>query len=147
MKKILLLIVFTLLFIPSINALEITDNSIKYENGTIKVSGKSEEDDVQVAVFDGNDMIIYGVASVENNNYNYVSSKIELDNNKEYTIKVASVDGKTVKTSTLTLSETKSTPSEETPNTLDNIVVYLSLGIISLVGIAASVVYFKKKIN
>lgn len=144
MKKIIIFITFCLLFIPSIYALDlsITDGSIKYENGTIKISGTSEESDVQIALFDGNETIIYEVTPVTSGNFNYVSSKIDLVLNKEYTVKVASVDGLTVKTGTLLV---QNTGDINNPKTNDNIIVQVIIVALSAFGISESIFLLKRK--
>ncbi len=144
MKKIIIFITFCLLFIPNIYALDlsITDGSIKYENGTIKISGTSEESDVQIAVFDGNETLIYEVAPVTSGNFNYVSSKIDLVLNKEYTVKVASVDGLTVKTGTLLV---QNTGNINNPKTNDNIIVQIIIIALSVFGISGSIFLLKRK--
>lgn len=144
MKKVLIVIMFALMFIPNVNAklndrITISD-SIKYENETIKVSGTSNnDDDVQVAIFDGNNMIIYGVAPVTNDNYNYVSSKITLTPNKEYTVKVASVNGQTVEEGVLRVAAPKN------PQTYDGINTFIIFGVISVIGIVGCSIFLKKR--
>lgn len=141
MKKILLLMVFTFIFTLQVNAAvkDITITSAKYGNETIKITGTSTEENTQIAVFDGETNVIYGVAPVTSGNYNYESPKITLDANKEYIVKVFSLDGQIVKTSTLVFS------NEANPKTGDNIAISIIAGGLSIFGIIGCILFLKKK--
>ena len=145
MKKVISSIVVFVLamvfIVPGINAKEIKSLDLKEEkSGVVTVSGTTEEDMLAVAiiVYDKDSKLVtMQTTSVLDNKY---SDTVKLSTGK-YTVKVADYDGGEYKESVIDVTNNVGVKS---PNTLDDIYVYIIIGIIAIAGIVYYIVTSKK---
>ena len=163
MKKISLFIVAILLIIPlSVNAAEepkykVEELNASNTSGTIKYDGTMETGSTAVKcwLYEGETELNYFSSAVDNTKFD---GTFTVSKNGEYTVKCANYEGGDLKEATVKvedLKEDETTPTEEettdketskkskNPKTGDNVVLYASLMMISLLGLG--LVTFKLK--
>lgn len=127
--------------IPGINAKEVKTIDLKEEtSGVVTVSGTTEADMLAVAIIaydKDNNLAAMKTSGVVSDKY---SDTIELKAGT-YTIKVADYDGGEYKESKINVT---GNVGVKNPNTLDDIYLYIILGVVAVIGIIYYVVTSKK---
>lgn len=150
MKKvfsILFIGLMTLIFLPfSVNALSISTLNLTNNNNKITVSGTTEDGVLAVAVFVYSGDELVDMETCSNNSDNYSCELQKEFASGTYIVKVADYNGgdyisKDIKIKLVNSNEEKT----ENPKTIDNVLLYMGIGIISLIGIFGCGVYIKKK--
>lgn len=151
MKKlfsIFFIVLMSLVILPfNVNALSILTLNLENNNNKITVSGTTEEGVLAVAVFvySSDELVDMETCSSSDSNYSCELKKAFISGT--YTVKVADYNGgdyisKDVK---ITTNNSNNDAKEDNPKTLDNVLLYIGLGSVSLIGILGCGVYLKKK--
>ena len=151
MKKIILTLIMTLtiMMMPIVKAANITTMSASEStSGEITISGTVEDSVIAVAtlIYDSKGENLITMQTVQVNDDNTYNATFTLDA-ETYVVKVADYSGGNYKTATISPNTTTSgvSSSEDyNPKTGDNILLYVVLGLISLVGLSSIAIYFKK---
>ena len=151
MKKIVCLIISLLLIPVCVYADNPKVTSLKTEinNLTIKYSGTVETGShaVMCKLFDKDNKEIDKLSSaVDNKKF---SGSLLASSDGEYTLSCANYEGGEFKSVNLTINsnEKKDEANVKNPKTLDSIVKYAILMVISIIGFISAKLYFKKKIK
>ena len=147
MKKISLLMLLILLIVPlNVRAAEIKvlELDVSAKDNTIKYNGTMD---------DGATAVMCKLFNSEEDEVDKLSSAVDghkfageftIDKNDTYTIYCANYEGGAISSKEVIVSEIKELVA---PKTGDNILTYVGIGAIGLIGIAASVIVFKKRKN
>lgn len=149
MKKILTILfaglISILIFPFNVNAKSISTLDVKNNNNKLTVSGTTENGVLAVAV-----MVYLGEDLSHMETCSSIDSKFSCELSKtfdkgNYTVKVADYDGGNYISKNITIDNKLS----DNPKTLDNILFYIGLGIISILGIIYCILFLHKnrKIN
>lgn len=141
MKKIFIVIITLFIMIPLINLNAATITEAEFANGRIIVKGTGEGE-VQIVIFGFDKLPLYMTTTTveEDGTFSITLPEIEeLIEDKTYTIKVSDYDGTNV--STRTFNEV------EVPQTSDDIVWYIIMGSVCLVGISIFIYKVNRKIQ
>ena len=151
MKKILCLII-SLFFIPIfVNAENPKVLSLKVENSglNIKYSGTTEDGShaVMCILFDKDSNEIDKLSSAVDNKQ--FKGELLANEDGSYTLSCANYEGGDFNSVNVIIStkEQKSAANVKNPKTIDNILIYSGLGLIAIIGIVSTKIYFKKKIK
>lgn len=154
MKKILNIIFIGLILVMlvpfSVNAGNISTLNVTSKNNNITISGTTESGVLAVAVlvYSNNELVHMDTCS--NNNSNKYSCKL----NKvfaigNYTVKVADYNGGNYISKNISISDSgqnsQTTDKEANPKTFDNILIYVGIGSLSVIGLVGAGLYLKKK--
>ena len=135
-------VLVAMLSLINVKAGEVTSLTATAGDGSIKVSGTTEASVNAVAIIvyaeDGTTLVKMVTTSVSDTNA--YEETIAVDTGK-YVVKVADYEGGDFKTANVTVA----TNSVATPNTLDNIVTYIIVGILAVAGITVGTIYLKRK--
>ena len=149
MKKILCLII-SLFFIPIfVNAENPKVLSLKVENSglNIKYSGTTEDGShaVMCKLFDKDSNEIDKLSSaVDDNKF---EGELLVDEDGEYKLSCANYEGGEFNSVNVIISSSEKKETPNNPKTIDNIIIYVSISVLSIIGIVSTKIYFKKKIK
>lgn len=144
MKKVLSILIISLLsfvVLPfnvaakSVKTLDVTESSNK-----ITISGTTESDVLAVAVFVYSGTELVNMETCSNNSDNYSCELNKTFTEGSYVVKVADYNGGDYISKDITITKA----DVINPKTIDNIIIYSVVGVISLVGIIGCTLYFKK---
>lgn len=145
MKKIILTLItlLTVMMIPMVKAADIlTFSASETKDGVINVSGTVENSVVAAAilVYDSTGQNLITIETTQINDDNTFSANIAVGAGT-YVVKVANYEGGDYVTATVT----NGSQIPNVPNTLDNIGLYIVLGIITLASLITGIIYLNKK--
>lgn len=147
---IIILITLFLVIIMSSSIYAATLNEVKYSNSKITISGTcTTSNQVQVIVFDLNKQPMYfATASVTNNKFNKtLDATFNLEEEKNYTVKISDYDGKNVSEGNFTVAKVDNkvgnNEKDDTPKT--GTIEYIAIASIVIVISALGISIFKRK--
>lgn len=152
MKKNCLILILGLLFIPIfVNAAnpKVTSLKVSSDGYNIKYSGITENGShaVMCKLFDKDSNEIDQLSSAVDNKQ--FKGELLANEDGSYTLSCANYEGGDFNSVNVTIStkEEKSDVNIKNPKTIDNILIYLGIALIAVIGIISTKIYFKKKIK
>ena len=153
MKKLsLLLVLIITLFIPFyVNAEDLNVKTLEasYSDNAVTVKGTVDDGVLAVAImiYDSDESNVLKFETTNVNEDNTFEHKVVFEKEGTYVIKAANYDGGDYKSVNLSISSNEKKETPNNPKTIDNILIYLVVTILAVVGIFGTKIYFKKKIK
>lgn len=149
-KKILIpfLALALFIFMPFVNAASLNVKTLdaSITNKEINVSGTTDNGVLAVAIMiydETGNLVTMQTTSVDSSSK--YSDKITVPSDETYIVKVANYDGGNYISKTVT-SHDEAKTDEANPKTYDGIMIWTTIGLVSVIGIAG-IIYYRKKIN
>lgn len=140
-------LISVMLFPFDVSAKSISTLNVKENNNKFTVSGTTENGVLAVAVlvYSENNLLHMESCSVSENSYSCELNKSFSIGN--YAIKVADYDGGNYVTKDVSITKSQEIiNNEENPKTFDEILLYVELGFLSIIGLMVLGIYLKKEI-
>ncbi|MFA5602260.1 MAG: hypothetical protein WDA21_00795 [Bacilli bacterium] len=138
MKKVLFIILTLFVFLLPIYVQAATITETEYSNGRISIDGTGEGE-IQIVLFGLDDLPLYmTTVAAESGVFSITLPEIDGLSEGTYTVKISDYDGTNISTDIVEVT------AESNPQTFDNIMLYIAVASICLIGIITSIFIYKK---